>query len=223
MVHYNWDFYYNFEGENAVRANLVYTPYISPDKKTFCMSFNRNPAYHQDNTQWTDDMLIDRFNREIKFHNIASSHMPTIPIIDIDYKNKNIFLEWYNDDFYMEGLKNNGYDNVLVDWKSQWKILIKKMQYIGIIKFSLHPNSWVVKDSTLIPFNWFFSYMYDEPPIDIKSLLVQISDTRQEKLNDVLLKLGMDVNTKYNVNTLQKVCFNSFRSNYPQDLIDDIL
>jgi hypothetical protein len=92
-----------------------------------------------------------------------------------------------------------------------------------IIKFSLHPNSWVAKDGVLIPFNWFFCYDKAEPNITIRNVLKQISYERQEKLGVVLKAAGMDLDTPYNVTTLQQVAFNSFRSNYPADLIDNII
>jgi len=221
-----WDHYYNLENGKLVRANLVYTPYVSFDKKTFCMSFNRDPEYHkypEEEVQWTTQDLVTRFEREIKFREKASAVLPTLAVKDIDITRRKIFLEWYGDDFYMQAIKHNGYDNVLPDWKEQWISLIKTMQSNGIIKFSLHPNSWTVKDGTLIPFNWFYTYDCNEPPVVIRDMLKQISIGRQKKLRLELEKAGFTLDTPYSVIELQKIAFNSFRSNYPKELIDDIL
>jgi hypothetical protein len=214
----NWKYYYNIENTELIRANLVYTPLVSPDEKTFCMSFNRDIKYHwTDNEPWTDDLLEDRFRKELKFHKLASTAMPTLDIIDVDETNRKIFFKWYGDDFYMLGVRNGGYDNVLPDWQEQWVDLIKKMQNIGIYKISLHPNSWAVNNGVLIPFNWFFCFEENDPPVTVRSHLMQISPGRQEKL------AGVELDKFYNAKELQYIAFHSFRSNYPSDLIDTIL
>lgn len=216
-----WDYLYNWDGEHWHRANLVYTPYISPDKTTLCMSFNRDKNYHTDieeNEKWTEEMLTERFEREIKFHSIAKSfYMPTLKILDVNIDNRHIFLEWHGADFHTQGF------DVLSDWKEQWLLRLKEMWTIGIFKYSLHPNSWVAHDGVLIPFNWFFSFNRNEPKITIKDFLIQISSERQEKLEQVLHAMGMNLDIPYDVVTLQKLALNSFRTNYPQDLINQAL
>lgn len=220
-----WEYYYNLEGVEQVRANLVYTPYVSADRRTFCMSFNRDPGYHcheEENAQWNDELLTDRFNRELEFYFRAGKVMPTLKIIDLDMQARKIYLEWHGDDFYMQGYMNGGFARVLPDWQEQWLTRIKQMWDAGIVKMSLHPNSWVAKDGVLLPFNWFFSYRDDER-VAIRDVMRQISRGRQEKLGKVLADAAMDLDTPYNVNQLQRITFDSFRSNYPGDLIDRVL
>jgi hypothetical protein len=217
----NWNLYYNREGTEQVCANLVYTPYVSDDGKTFCMSFNRDPEYHKDTAGWTKEVLEDRFQREIVFRDRASLVMPTLPILEIDYKKRRIYFAWPGDDFYMQSL-NSSYSEVLPDWQEQWVKRIEQMWSVNITKMSLHPNSWTVHNEVLIPFNWFFSYNSTDT-LAIKDVAIQISEGRQDKLNQVLDKLGMDTETAYSVRQLQKLTFNSFRSNYPDKLIDRIL
>ena len=221
----NWTHYKNIEGDlqgeyEWVRANLVYTPYISPDGQVFCMSFNRDIKYHifqDENEKWTEELLENRFRKELEFHDKASKTLPTLDVLDVDYQNRKIFLKWHGDDFYMQGLKSGGYENVLPDWKDQWINLIKGMWDLGIYKISLHPNSWVVRDGLLVPFNWFFCYNKTDPSITVRSLLIQISSDRQEKLS------GVDIDKLYTPVEAQYIAFNSFKSNYPADLIENIL
>ena len=95
--------------------------------------------------------------------------------------------------------------------------LIKKMWEAGIYKLSLHPNSWVAHNGVLIPINWFFCYNKEDPAVTIRSLLVQISSNRQEKLGNV------DLDKEYTPQEAQYLAFSSFRSNYPDELINTIL
>lgn len=216
----DWNLYYNLEGTEYVRANLVYTPYVSPDNTTFCMSFNRDCAYHKnenENILWSEELLTDRFLKEIKFHAQAAAKIPTLTVKDIDYLERKIFLEWHGNDFYMQGLTAGGYDKVLPNWQAQWVDLIKKMRSTDIFKISLHPNSWVAHQGTLIPFNWFFCYTENETPITLRSLLIQISAGRQDKLG------SLDLDLPRSPRELQEIAFNSFRHNYPADLINEAL
>jgi predicted component of viral defense system (DUF524 family) len=216
----DWNYYYNLEGQENVRANLVYTPYVSPDNTTFCMSFNRDRGYHKnenENVQWTEELLTERFLKEIKFHSQASETIPTLRIKDINHSNRKIFLEWHGDDFFMQGLKADGYNKVLPNWQEQWLDLIKKMRAADIFKISLHPNSWIAHQDTLIPFNWFFCYQENDEAVTLQSLLIQISSGRQEKLGSLDL---LELRTP---RQLQQIAFNSFRHNYPTELIDNVL
>jgi hypothetical protein len=221
-----WEYYYNLEGEELVRANLVYTPYVNASKTIFCMSFNRDIGYHTDpdeNELWTEELLTDRFNRELLFLGRAAVVMPTLNLLSVDYLHRRIFLEWYGDDFLMQGINAGGYENVLPDWESQWTMLLHKMWSIGIYKISLHPNSWTVHNGILIPFNWFFCFDAHEQHVTIRSLLLQISAGRQEKLAIVLESNKIDINALMPPESLQKIAFNSFKHNYSPRLIDNIL
>ena len=222
----DWDLYYNLEGDEYVRANLVYTPYVSPDKKTICMSFNRDRAYHKnehENVLWTEEMLDDRFSKELEFHRLASKTMPTLKLLDVETVDRKIFFEWHGDDFLMQGLAAGGYDKVLPDWQPQWLDLIRKMRAVGIYKISLHPNSWIAHQGKLIPWNWFFCYHSDSEPVTFRSLLPQISAGRLEKLVGVLADQGVDLDTMCSPQMMQKIAFNSFRYNYPPELIENVL
>lgn len=215
-----WNLYYNLEGEEYVRANLVYTPYVSTSNDILCMSFNRDELYHKydyENIHWTEALLTDRFNKELEFHKLASTVMPTLKLLEVDTANRRIFFEWHGDDFFMQSLKAGGYDKVLPNWQEQWQQRIEEMWSVGIYKISLHPNSWIAHNGQLIPFNWFFCYHKESDPVTLRSLLLQISSGRQEKL------AGVELETPYTPKQLQAIAFNSFKHNYPTELMDAML
>lgn len=220
-----WDYYFNEEPGDKFRANLVYTAYVSPDKKTFCMKFFRDTNYHTDpdeNKLWTEELLEERFRREIKFYNIAKEKIPVADVIDIDERSRSIYIRWPEDDFYMMGYRSS-YDQVLPNWKEQIKERFKEMWSLNILKFSMHPNSWILYDDGILrPFNWFFTFSDNENDRAITDFMIQISNTRRETLAPVLKQYGWDIDTVYSLKELQNIALESFRKNYPQDLIDDL-
>lgn len=221
----DWDYYWNEESGDRFRANLVYTAYVSPDKKTLCMKFFRDPLYHTDleeNKLWTDDLLEERFRRELRFYDLAKTKMPVAEVLEVNELTRSIFLKWPGDDFYMMGYKSS-YDNVLPNWKNQITDRFKEMWSMGILKFSIHPNSWIVYDDGILrPFNWFFTFSEDEADRAITDFLIQISNTRKETLAPVLKSFGWDIDTIYSLKELQSIALESFRKNYPQELIDNL-
>lgn len=227
----NWDYYYNIEdneyGRENVRANLVYTPRVSPDKKTFCMDFTRDINYHnvpEENVLWTDDELTKRFNREIKSHGLVKHNMPTLAIRDVDVDKRRIFIEWHGDDLCVQAFPHGGdFSKVLPDWREQWLSMFKTMMNLDLYKISLHPNSFVAHNGVLIPFNWFFTYERYEPKVRFRDLMMQISSQRQSKLGIFLDHYGVTLDTPLDLSMLQTIALNSFRSNYPKDLIDEAL
>lgn len=221
----NWNLYWNKEGHQQVRANLVYSAYISPDKQHFCQWFARDPRYHhieQENLQWTEQLLENRFRRELEFHTKASRILPTLPVVDIDEISRKIIFEWPGDDFLMQSYIHGSRESALPDWEQQWISAIIEMRRSGMIKLSLHPNSWTVRDGQLIPFNWFFTYDSTEQD-SFENLLIQISPGRLEKMHDVLSRLSMHMKEIYAVDRLQLAALNSFRSNYDDRLIDSLI
>lgn len=218
----NWNYYYNTNNGQKVRANLVYTPYINAEKNILCMSFNRDVNYHNvvsENLEWSVLDLKERFDKELNFYLEAKRNgLPVLKVIDVEFHERKIFLEWPGEDFYMAGLASS-YDQILPDWKEQWVNIIDKLKESNISKFSLHPNSFVIRDSELVPFNWFFCYYRNDPGVRILDVMKQISADRQDKLEPVLESMGISINQQYQARELENVCFYSFKSNYPDDLI----
>lgn len=223
----NWNYYYNTSNGEQHRANLVYTALVSPDKKTFCMKFIRDKNYHyieEENKNWTEELLKERFDREIKFYNLAkNNNIPTLDIIDINYKEREIYIKWPGNDFYTMSLTTS-YEKILPNWKDQIIERYKEMWSIGVVKLSQHPNSWALfNDGILRPWNWFFTFERSEGLKSLSEFRVQISKDRQEKAMPLLKKYNLTVDKKYNLWFLQDLFFESFRFNYPDDLTDQLL
>lgn len=223
-----WDFHYDVKNDGTpMRSNLVYTPRVNSDRTIFCMDFNRDFNFHnkpEENKLWTDDMLLERFNRELKFHDMAKScGIPVLEILEVDYSNRRIFTEWYDTDFFMLGYKNQGFDNVLPDWREQWLNIMETLWKNNILKISLHPNSFAVKNGKLVAFNWFFTFENNEMDTSLLNYLPQISTERFEKLEPILKKFNITKSGPLKLRTMQELALNVFVSNYPKELMDEAI
>ena len=221
----NWDYHYDVKEDGyPMRSNLVYTPRLNPDKTIMCMDFTRDLQFHDkphENKLWTQEMLVERFNRELKFHQLAKdAGIPVLEILEVDHANRRIFIEWYDTDFFMLG-RPSGFDSVLSDWKSQWLNIMEKIWHAGLFKISLHPNSFAVKEGKLCAFNWFFTFEKTEEDKTLREYLPQISTERFEKLEPFLKQFNVSLDSPLPVKTMQEIALLVFVSNYPKELLDE--
>ena len=222
------DYYYNqYPGQTPWRNNLIYTSLISPDKKVFCQWYFNDGVYHKNQNQVVDPSLMQaKWEREVKYLlNMSKTYPDLVPnILDIDYKDRKIFLEIDGVDFWQRSLdKNNcSFDEVLPDWKDQMLNIVHAHRRIGYYKYSMHPSSYFIVNNKLKSINYFFTYNKDEGPIKISDHLSHIYSTRQEEMKKYTDSLGIDWDTPQSLEILEQLCWDSFRSNYPIDFIEKV-
>jgi len=218
-------YYYNITPEaGKVRNNLIYTSLISEDGKTFVKWFHNDSEYHMGMNQVVDPELMDiKWQREIKFSSIMAKKYPDLvpKILDVDHANKKIYLEIDGVDFWQRHYDDNcSYDQVLPDWRQQMIEIIEAHKSLDLWKYSMHPSSYFVVDGRLKSINYFFTYHSSEPMVTLAEHRSHISENRQKELVTKMESIGIDWDTPVPFVNLQILCFESFRSNYPDDFIE---
>jgi hypothetical protein len=84
----------------------------------------------------------------------------------------------------------------------------------------MHPSSYFVVDGKLKSINYFFTYRENEGPISIADHASHIYSTRQDIMRKQIEAMGLSWDKPESLKTLQILCFESFRSNYPVDFIE---
>lgn len=220
-----YDYYYNHVPDiGKTRNNLVYTSLISQDQKTFVQWFYNDGVYHQGMNEVVDPELMDqKWEREVKFLSLMQeNYKDLVPeILDIDYNNKKIYLKINGVDFWqMHFDQRCEYDAVLADWEEQMLEIVQAHKDLKLWKYSMHPSSYFLVDGRLKSINYFFSYHDSEPEITIEEHRTHISLERQKKLEPVLKQLNLNWTDRTPFRKLQILCFESFRSNYPDKFIE---
>jgi len=224
----NYEYYYNdVPGEGKSRNNLVYTSLISKDKKTFVKWYYNDTNYHQGKNQVVNENLMDeKWQRELKYLIKTANFFPDIvpKILDIDYKNKKIYLEIDGFDFWNKAQCDiSQYNNVLPDWQDQMLNIIEKHNELNFYKYSLHPSSYFIVNNKLKSINYFFCYDHDEPYISIKNVESHIHINRQNIMKKYLDQLGISWDVPQPWAKMNKLCLETFRTNYPTDFISKAL
>jgi len=220
----SYEYYYNnVPGKGLCRNNLIYTSLISTDKKTFIQWYNNDTDYHKGQNQIVDpELMKSKWDREVKYLiEMAWKYEDKVPkILEIDHKEQKIYLAIDGLDFWNRaGCLTDNYDSVLPDWQDQMISIIRAHRSLGLYKYSMHPSSYFVVDGKLKSINYFFTYNENEGPISIADHQSHLSDDRQEDLRKKVESFGISWNKPTDLKTLEFLCWESFRTNYPADFI----
>lgn len=224
----NYEYYYNdIPGVGLCRNNLIYTSLISEDKKTFVQWYHNDTVYHQGQNEVIDPAKMEeKWLRELKYLTLMSETYPDLvpKIKDIDCNNKKIYLEIDGLDFWNKSnCTTENYDSVLPDWQDQMFNIIQAHRNISLYKYSMHPSSYFLIDGKLKSINYFFAYHKSEPKFSIKDVESHIYSTRQNEMKKYLETLNIKWDEPQEFSVLERLCWNSFRTNYPTDFIERVL
>lgn len=220
-LNYYWN---NVPGVGLCRNNLIYTSLMSADKKLFVQWYYNDPEYHKGQNEILDPgKMEEKWLREVNYLTQMRNRYPDlIPnIVKIDLDNRKLYLEVDGIDFWNRAnCATENYDQVLPDWQDQMLNIIEAHKSLGLYKFSMHPSSYFIVNGRLKSINYFFTYAQHEGPISIADHSSHIFSTRQNIMRQQVEEMGLDWYEPQPLNKLQKLCFESFRTNYPADFIE---
>ena len=221
-----FDYYYNdVPGKGLCRNNLIYTSLISSDRKTFCQWYHNDTEYHRGQNQVVDPSLMEeKWLREVNYITQMRNVYPDLvpKIINIDLAQRKLYLEIDGVDFWQQAdpIKQD-YDSVLPTWREQMLEIFKAHKALGIYKYSLHPSSYFVVNGRLKSINYFFCYRDLDNQISLRSVMSHISEDRQADLFPKMLAMGIDVDAPTPFKDVQLLAFESFKTNFPADFMDE--
>ena len=222
-----YNYYYNdVPSIGLCRNNLIYTSLANKELTKFIQWYFNDGEYHKGQNQVVDPKLMqEKFDREVKYLSLMHTNYPElVPNFYADVSERKIYLDIDGKDFWNRaGCLTENYDNVLPDWQDQMLEIIKAHKSLGLHKYSMHPSSYFVVDGKLKSMNYFFTYHESEPCVSIADVESHIYSTRQDEMRKHLESLGIEWNKPQPWEVMDKLCWNSFRTNYPSDFIEKAL
>lgn len=223
----DYEYYYNnVPGVGQTRNNLIYTSLVSRDKKTFVMWYHNDTEYHKGQNEIVDPKKMkEKWEREMHFlHNMAHHNPNMVPeILEVNVPQRKIYLRIDGLDFWNRAnCTTENYDSVLPDWQDQMIAIIEAHKARGWHKYSMHPSSYFVVDGQLKSINYFFTYHKDEPNVSIKEVESHIHSNRQTEMRKHLESLGIEWDKQQPWSVMDQLCWESFRTNYPQEFIERV-
>ncbi len=221
----NYQYYYNnVPGSGLQRNNLIYTSLVNTDNTVFVQHYYNDTDYHKGKNEVVDpDKMNEKWERELKYLQLMRSAYPDLVprILDIDRKYRKIYLEIDGPDLWQRSMDINGsFYDVLPDWDTQMINIIKAHKSLGLHKYSMHPSSYFIVNGRLKSINYFFTYHKSEPNISISDVQSHIHSNRQNEMRKYITTLGIEWDNPQPWDVMDKLCWQSFRTNYPESFID---
>lgn len=220
----NYSYYYNdVPGEGLQRNNLIYTSLMSDDGKKFIQWYYNDGVYHKGQNEVVDPALMkEKFDREVKYLSVMHKNCPNlIPNFYADVGEMKVYLDVDGKDFWNRASCSvENYSKVIPDWEQQILDIMQAHKNLGLYKYSLHPSSYFVIDGKLKSMNYFFTYHESEGPIKISDHASHIHSNRQNIMREQVEAMGISWDEPESLNTLQHLCFESFRKNYTDSFIN---
>lgn len=223
-----FQYYYNKtpEGDNF-RNNLIYTSLVNEDKTVFVQWYNNDTEYHMGQNQVVDPAKMEeKWQREVKYLQLMHGAYPDLVprILDIDMTARKIYLEIDGPDLWQRSLDKNRCEfvDVLPDWDEQMLNIVKAHKSLGLHKYSMHPSSYFIVNGQLKSINYFFTYHHTDPNVSVEEVESHIHSDRQDKIRANIEKMGISWTEPQPWSTMDVLCWESFRSNYPSDFIERV-
>jgi hypothetical protein len=219
-------YYYNqIPGGDQWRNNLIYTSLINENQTVFVQHYVNDSDYHKGMNEVIDPTLMEsKWNREVVYlTNMSINYPDLVPkILDINFSERKLYLEIDGPDLWQRSLENNNcsFDDILPDWQEQMLTIVDAHNKLGFYKYSMHPSSYFIVNGKLKSINYFFAHSARENTITIESFLSHISQNRRKELVKYSESLGIDWQTPTDLKVIQRLCWDSFRTNYPADFIE---
>jgi len=222
-IKYNY-YYNNIPGQGLCRNNLIYTSLMSEDNKIFVQWYFNDTEYHQGKNEVVDPKKMEeKWLREVNYlTQMRNAYPDLIPnILKIELDKKKIFLEVNGPDFWNRAeCTIENYNKILPDWQEQMLNIIKAHKSLGLYKYSMHPSSYFIVDGKLKSINYFFCHRESEGPLVLEDYKSHIYSNRQQLMREHVEKLGISWDKPTDQRILQKLCFDSFSTNYPIEFIE---
>ena len=189
----NWRPFYkiNPEDNNLIETNLLYTPLVSPSGNTFCMNFDQESKYQNEElAHWlperpfyTKELVKFFFEREVKYLSVFKDKPWAPRNIDIDLEEQKIFFSWAGVTCNQTIYGGGNLDDDCPDWEDQMFVIIKDIVDSGYYKPSLYPHCYYVDEGVLRKFDFYGCIEKDNPYIkldDIRGMIGETSGPRFE-------------------------------------------
>ena len=180
----DWQYLYKIDYEHGhnVTTNMLYTPTISPDGSTMCMTWDATNPYQVESIRLTPELVNYCFEREVKHLTLMQQYLWAPKILSID--GNKIYIE-FNKETLNHILLNPGrsLDVECPNWKEQIFNIIKDILDAGYYKVALYPHCFFLKDGIIKTIDFYSCVGIEERYIERKHLEGMIGEQSGDRFN----------------------------------------
>jgi hypothetical protein len=181
----NWNYFYKIVDGQPNTTNLLYTPLINNTQDIMCMWWNETSPY-QENKRLTADLVNFFFEREVKYLTTFQGKPWAPKLIDVDLKNRKIFIEWNKETLNtIIFTPDRDLNKECPNWREQIFEILKDVLDLGYYKMALYPHCFFIDtDGNIKTFDMYSTIERDNPFIERRLIEGMIGEQSQGRFND---------------------------------------
>lgn len=195
----NWKYLYKRSPDtgfhnNYCETNLMYTPWVKPQKGMLCMHWSSDSEYQKASERplLTQELLDYFFNKEIEYITRFQNFDYTPKLYDVDYNNRKVYIEFpgetCNDIVYDS---RRSLDEECPGWQQQLQYIVESIYNQGVYKVSLYPHCFFISNGRLKTFDWYGCLDKDDCMIDYQFLRGMMGNKSSDRF--VEARVGKDI------------------------------
>lgn len=170
-----WRYFYKIDQYDRTYcpANIIYSPYISPDDSTYCMSWDHEDPYQFSTyrTAYTKDTVDFFYKREREFLEMFKDKPWAPEILEIDDAQKKIFYKWGKSCNHLIYSGEQDLNELCPTWKEQLSAIITDVYDAGYYKMSMYPHCCYLDESNNLRTMDFYACVSRAHPLIEKTVL----------------------------------------------------
>jgi len=196
-----WSPYYKLESDGTRGlAQMAYEPLINKEGTVFCMNYNTENKYQsfKKNLGFVPELVHTFFDKELFYLDKFKHHSWCPNILDVDFKNKKIFLEWNNTTCNDIINSPDQLTSVCPNWKNQLEACIRDLLNDHVYKITLYPHChYVNKDGNLKSFDYYGCFDFNQATLTIAQVNGLIHSSSINRINEAVSNNMLDLKVMF--------------------------
>lgn len=197
----NWIPVYKFDdaGRSRCMTQQTYEPLLNPERTVFCANYDWTNTYQRQadpiRKAYTQD-AVDWFWQNEIYNLLQFKDKPYTPkILDIDYRNRRVFIEWQGETCNEIIYSGKNLDNYCSDWRVQLQFIYTDLYKNGSYKLTMYPHCHFIKHGQIQAIDWYGCVPVSDPCINAEYMDGIIHESAKFRLNET----GVIIDNKYNL------------------------
>jgi len=193
MITDNWNYIYKISGGNPRTTNMLYTPMSNPEETVMCMSWDKDDPYQSANKKLNAELIDFFFEREVTYLQKFQLYDWAPKLLDLDLKNKKIFVEWNPTTLNRILFKDKqNLNDICPSWKIQIFQILKDITDNGCYKMALYPHCFYIKEDKIKTFDFYSCLLRSERYVDRKHINGMIGPDSGKRFDDATVGNDID-------------------------------
>jgi hypothetical protein len=161
---------------------------MNPEENILCMSWDENSEYQKDNTRLTKELVNFFFEREAKHIKIFQGKSWCPKIVNIDYKERRIFIEWNKNTLNHIIFTGQNLNSICPNWQEQMFAIVKDIYTAGYYKMAMYPHCFYLdNDGVIKTFDFYSCVAKEEKYIKRETIEGMIGPKSGNRFNDATI------------------------------------